>query len=83
MGGISGGDGGGDVVWPWSKDTRPVPFPLLGTSLLINELKGRKCRVIAFGDKVIQDCDPGRVTIFLTKEAKIEKIYMEPDLPNI
>jgi len=83
MGDNSGGDGGGDIVWPWSKDTRPVPFPLLGTPVLIKDLKGRKCRIITFGNKVPQDRDPGRVTIFLSEENRIEQIYLEPDLPEI
>lgn len=79
----NGGDGGGDVPWPWSKDIRPVPFPLLGTPVFINDLKGKICRVIAFGDKPNADRKPGRVTIFLNKDGRIEQIYLEPDLPEI
>ena len=82
MGGksASGGDGGGDIYWPWS--THPVPFPLSNAPVSIKDLIGRKFRVVRQGDVVNQEIDSGRVTIFLSKDNRIEEIYCDPDLPR-
>lgn len=78
MGGNSGGDGGGDVPWPW--DYRPVPFPLSNAPISIKDLIGRACRVVRQGDVVTQEIEPGRVTIFLSESGRIEEVYCDPEL---
>ncbi|WP_330113967.1 hypothetical protein SA496_14435 [Pseudomonas sp. JS3066] len=82
----NGGDGGGDIIWPWSKiggdDFTPWPASLLADApTLIKDLKGRKCRVVCVGDRVDQGSEPGRVTIFL-KDGRIADIVLEPGLPT-
>lgn len=80
MGGSSGGDGGGDVPWPF--DYRPVPFPLSNAPMSLKDLIGRKCRVVRRGEAVTQEIEPGRVTVLLSDSGRVEEIYCDPDLPS-
>lgn len=48
----------------------------------LNEiLRGRKLRVIPFGDATLPVIEPGRVTIWLTQDSRIQCISLDPDLP--
>jgi hypothetical protein len=74
--------GPGDDTHPWPFSDRPVPFPLSSAPTTIKELVGRKCRVVRRGDLVTQEVEPGRVTIALSDNGRIEDVYFEPDLPS-
>lgn len=69
MGNAMGGDG---RPWPWS--VKDMPFT-------IQDLIGRKVRVVQSGDVVTQDYQPGRVTIYVTAEHRIGDIKIEPGDP--
>lgn len=70
-------------------DTRPIPWPWKGEQsptalsdapVLIRDLFGRKCRIIAFGDKTpldILDIEHGRISIFLNENSRIQEIFIE------
>ncbi len=87
MSGSKGGDGGGDIVWPWANSVNDddfVPWPIsksLGPRA-VSELIGKKCRVVKITDRVTGDRDPGRVTILLDEHGHILEIYKEPDCPR-
>lgn len=63
------------VPWPWKGE--PSPVALIDAPVLIRELAGAKCRVIAFGDKTPQDLEHGRISIFLDEESRIKEIFIE------
>jgi len=65
----NGGDGGGDFPWPWS--IRLTPF-------LIEELIGKKVRIVFPGNVVTQEYKPERVTIYITENQRIFEIHIEP-----
>jgi hypothetical protein len=77
-----GGDGGGSHVWPW-KDNRPVPFPLSGIPMTIKDLIGRKCRLVRYGDSTTADIEPGRITVFLNEDGRIQDIYLDPETSDV
>jgi hypothetical protein len=71
-------DGGGSHPWPFA-DNRPVPFPLSGIPVTVKDLIGRKCRLVLYGDSVTADNEPGRITMFLNADGRIQDIYLDPE----
>ncbi len=58
--------------WPtltFSKESEPV---------LIKQLLGRKVRIVYPEDKITQEYQSGRVTIYINKEHLIDNIPIEP-----
>lgn len=84
-----GGDGGGDIVYPWKqgmlKGIRdigllPIPFDPQ-VMFLLSDLVGRKLRVST--GVVTMEIDPGRVTILVEEGTnRIMDIWVDPDLPR-
>ncbi|MDF9893407.1 UNVERIFIED_ORG: hypothetical protein OKW25_002554 [Pseudomonas vranovensis] len=84
MGRTGGGSGGGDVPWPFDKlsgDYTPWPISRALGSKVVNELVGKKCRIVKAGDSVNPKVEPGRITIFLDDDDRIKEIYREDPLP--
>jgi|GEM_PF-2879327 len=67
----NGGDGGGDFPWPWSIRLMP---------LRIDELLGKKVRVVLPEGFITQEYQPERVTIYITDNQSIYDIHLEPPL---
>lgn len=68
---MSKAQGGGDY-WPWSTDRLPKGVPLS-----IRDIAGRVLRVVKYGQTVTGEHIPGRVTIYKTKDGRIESILIE------
>ncbi|MNP19042.1 hypothetical protein D3C76_1115520 [compost metagenome] len=82
---VHGGDGGGDIVWPWAKDDDDwTPWPIsrkLGADA-VRALIGHKCRMVRIGEQVTGEIEPGRITILLDEHGRIQEIYKDPELPT-
>ncbi|WP_124832928.1 I78 family peptidase inhibitor [Burkholderia sp. Bp9031] len=59
--------------WPWSYKTAPA---------LIKDLIGRPVRVVKVGDAVTQDVVPGRVTVMVGTDGRIDDILVDASLPD-
>ncbi|HCT4953461.1 TPA: hypothetical protein OTY99_003114 [Citrobacter freundii] len=64
------------IPWPWSMKRSPMAISEVPDS--IKELFGRKCRVVHFGDKTLQQIVGNRITIVLDDDSRICEIYVEP-----
>ena len=60
------------IPWPWSVKTIPNS---------IKDLIGRKVRIVSSGDAVTMEYQPGRVTIYVTEDKRINDIQIESDKP--
>lgn len=86
-----GGDGGGDIVWPWKltvspeseQDNHPPPVSLASDvfppsacayPVLVRELLGHPCRLIAPGTVVTEDFRPERVNFVVDEQGVIKDI---------
>lgn len=61
-------------ISPWSTLT----FSKESEPVLIKQLLGRKVRIVYPEDKITQEYQSGRVTIYINKEHLIDNIHIEP-----
>lgn len=84
--GKKGGNGGGDVPWPWAEvagdDWTPWPMSRPGSPTAIKELLERKVRVISIGDEAPTGNEEGRVTLLLNDEGRIVNVFFEGKRPT-
>jgi|LNAP01.1.fsa_nt_gb hypothetical protein len=84
---MSGGDnGGGSHPWPWAfhmkgDDYTPWPMSKSGAPTAIEDLIGRKVRVVRRDGKEPQGYEPGRVSFLVNDEGRILNVFFERDLP--
>ncbi|MFM0058555.1 I78 family peptidase inhibitor [Paraburkholderia phytofirmans] len=80
-----GGDGGGDIVWPWGllqarlkagipSDDLSVGLGIKDRPVLLRDLVGLECRIIRPGDFVTMDYRLNRANISLDKDGRIAQI---------
>ncbi len=64
-------------------DDRWVPWPLSVKIMptMIEELLGRKVRIVYPEDRITEEYQPGRITIYITEEHLISDIKSESDIP--
>lgn len=55
--------------WPWSVKSMPI---------FIKDLIGKKVRIVYSGDKITEEYQSGRVTIYVTEKYCIDDIKIEP-----
>lgn len=65
-------------------DYRPTPWPfvagavsLVRAPILISDMKGKRIRVVKYGDSVTAEKMPGRVTIFLNEDGVVADVFYE------
>lgn len=59
--------------WPWSYKSTPA---------LIRDLIGHQFRTVKVGDAVTQEIVPGRVTVVVREDGRIDDIWIDPPLPD-
>ncbi|MEQ1096033.1 hypothetical protein [Acinetobacter johnsonii] len=67
-------------------DNPIIPWPTLSLLLkndlvLIKQLLGRKVRIVYPEDRITEEYQPGRITIYITEEHLISDIKSESDIP--
>ncbi len=80
---------GGPITPPFPLETESgddrwvhVPWSYKSTPALIRDLIGHPFRAVKVGDAVTQEIVPGRVTVVVRDDGRIDDIWIDPPLPD-